>query len=282
MMEQMQDVRPSPIAGQWYPGSPDRLAGAVDRMLADAPAVDVPGQIVALVAPHAGYVYSGAVAARAFKLVAGLAVERVVVISPMHHPMPGAALTTGHDAYRTPLGVIPVDRGALDALGGRVALTPVREDPEHALEIELPFLQQTLDGPFALVPLMLRDQTWPAVRRLGEALADVLTGSPRTLIVASSDLSHFYAEGQAHRLDRAMLDRVAAFDPEGVIRVEERGAGFACGRGAIAAALIAARGLGADAAQIVGYATSADAGAGSSRVVGYGAAVIYRQSGADG
>jgi AmmeMemoRadiSam system protein B len=277
-MMQIEDVRPSPIAGQWYPGSPDRLAEAVDRMLDDAPPVDVPGRIIALVAPHAGYMYSGAVAARAFKLVAGLAVERVAVISPMHHPMPGAVLTTGHDAYRTPLGVIPVDRDALDALGERVTLTPVRDDPEHALEIELPFLQRALDRPFSLVPLMLRDQTWPPVRRLGEALADVLADGPRTLIVASSDLSHFYTEGQAHRLDRAMLDRVAAFDPEGVIRAEEEGAGFACGRGAIAAALIAAQGLGADAAQIVGYATSADAGAGSSRVVGYGAAVIYKKS----
>lgn len=276
MMQEITDVRPSPIAGQWYPGGADRLAEGVDRMLADAPAADVPGRIVGLVAPHAGHIYSGAVAARAFKLVAGLAVERVAVISPMHHPFAGATLTTGHDAYQTPLGVIPVDRDALDALGEHVELTPVRDDPEHAVEIELPFLQRALDGPFSLVPLMLRDQTWPAARLLGEALADVLAGGPRTLIVASSDLSHFYTEAQAHRLDRAVLDRVAAFDPEGVIRAEEQGTGFACGRGAIAVTLIAARELGADAARIVGYATSADAGGGVSRVVGYGAAVVYQ------
>lgn len=269
------DARPSPLAGRWYPGDAHQLAAAVDRMLADAPATTVPGRVVGLVVPHAGYVYSGPVAARAFKCAAGQEVERVVVVSPMHHPYQGEVLTTAHAAYETPLGAIPVDTRTIEMLAGRVPITPVSRDPEHAVEIELPFLQRALAGPFSLVPLMLRAQSWPAVRRLGEALAEVLGGGERTLLVASSDLSHFYADEQARALDRVMLDRVASFDPEGVIRVEERGEAFACGRGAIAAVMVAARALGADGVQIAGYGTSADASGDTSRVVGYGAAVMY-------
>lgn len=270
------DTRPSPLAGRWYPGDPRRLAATVDRLLADAPATDVPGRVVGLIAPHAGYIYSGPTAARAFRLVAGMTFDRAVVVSPMHHPYPGEVLTTAHAAYETPLGAVPVDTPTLEALADRIELTYVRHDPEHAVEIELPFLQRALDGPFSLVPLMLRDQSWPAVRRLGEALAGVLeTTAGRTLLVASSDLSHFYPDKQARALDRVMLDRVASFDPEGVIDVEERGEAFACGRGAIAAVMVAARALGADGVQIVGYSTSADTSGDTSRVVGYGAAAIY-------
>lgn len=270
------DIRPSPIAGQWYPGNPQRLAETVDRMLEAAPAASVPGEIVGLVVPHAGYVYSGPVAARAFRLVRGREVGRVVLVSPMHHPYADPVLSTAHGAYSTPLGVIEVDAAALSALAEQVPIARVRRDPEHSLEIELPFLQRALGGPFSLVPLMLRDQSLAGARRLGRALAEVLGSAQQTLLVASSDLSHFYPDAAARELDQVMLERIAAFDAEGVIEAEEQGQAFACGRGAIATVLIAARELGADAVQIVGYGTSADASGDTSRVVGYGAAAIYR------
>ncbi len=271
------DVRPSPIAGQWYPGNPDYLAATVDRMLDEAPAVRVPGRIMGLIAPHAGYVYSGAVAARAFRLVRGMSFERVVVVSPMHHVYFDPILTTAHQAYQTPLGLIPVDREMLTELARRIPIKPVVRDPEHSLEIELPFLQRALSEPFSLVPLMLRDQTYRTAERLGQAIAEVLgPESGSTLLVASSDLSHFYTQAQAEMLDRVVLERIEAFDPVGVIRVEDEGRGFACGRGAIATVLVAARALGADSVRVVGYGTSADATGDTQRVVGYGAAVIYK------
>lgn len=270
------DVRPSPLAGQWYPRSPARLAASIDAMLAEAPAVELPGEVVGLVVPHAGHRYSGPVAARAFKTVQGLYIDRVVIVGPMHHPYAGAVITTAHAAYETPLGVVPVDMALLHALAERVPLTPARRDPEHSVEIELPFLQRALPGAFSFVPLMLRDQSPRAVQALGEALAAVLGDAAGTLLVASSDLSHFYPDAEARQLDAVMLEQIATFDPAGVLRVEAAGHAYACGHGAIAAVLVAARQLGAEKVTVVGYGTSADTGGGASSVVGYGAAAITR------
>ncbi len=271
------DTRPSPIAGQWYPGNARDLATLVDRFLDDAPDTPIPGDIVGLVAPHAGYVYSGRIAAHAFRVVKGMSFDRVVVISPMHQVFYDPVLTTAHQSYWTPLGTVPVDHDALTLLGKKISITAVRKDPEHSLEIELPFLQQTLSGPFKLIPLMLRDQSYKVAQTLGNALAEVV-GEPggKTLLVASSDLSHFYQQNQAEQLDQIMLDAIAAFDPHRVIQVEDEGRAFACGRVAIATVLVAAKALGADHVQITGYGTSADASGDTFRVVGYGAAAIYK------
>jgi AmmeMemoRadiSam system protein B len=272
MAQQFSDVRPSPIAGRWYPGDARRLASSIDEWLADAPEVDVAGRVLALVVPHAGHPFSGPVAARAFRAVQGRSCDRVVILSPYHNLHPGGIITTGHAAYQTPLGSVPVDTSFVADLKERLDLTVVRRDPEHAVEIEIPFLQRALAGDWSLVPLMLRDQRLVMAESLGAALADL--ADARTLLVASSDLSHFYPDQEARKLDRLMLDQVEALDPAGVIRVEEEGKAFACGRAAIATVLVAAKQLGASQAQIVGYATSGDTTGDRQRVVGYGAAVV--------
>jgi AmmeMemoRadiSam system protein B len=280
------DLRPSPIAGQWYPGDPKRLAREVDGYVAAARLPPFSGQVVAVMAPHAGHRYSGPVAGYAFAALRGLSPELVAVISPMHHPYQQPLLTTAHEAYATPLGVIPVDGATLVALDERLqeqlgfGLTRVANDPEHSLEIELPFLQRVLSSPFQLLPVMVRDQSARTAQALGEALTEVLVGRP-SLLVASSDLSHFYPQNLANSLDDAMLRQVAAFDPQGVIHIEEAGKGFACGRAAVAAVLWAARGLGANRVQILRHATSGDVTGDYSQVVGYGAAVITRSAAAD-
>lgn len=270
------DIRPSPIAGQWYPGRAEQLAESIDRLLDAGPQAAVPGTIIGLVAPHAGHIYSGKVAADAFRLVQGKSYKRVIVISPMHSFYPQPVLTTGHEAYWTPLGAIPVDQVILEAIGKKVTLAKVRKDPEHSLEIELPFLQQALSGPFSLVPLMLRDQSYELAAKLGEAIAQVIGEPHGTLLVASSDLSHFYSEEEANALDQVMLKHIETFDPQAVIRADDEGRAFACGRAAIATMLVAARALGADRARIVGYGTSGDASGDHLRVVGYGAAAAYK------
>jgi len=277
------DVRPSPIAGTWYPGSSAALAESVDRQLAEAEVAPPEGQILALLAPHAGHIYSGQVAAQAFRCLDGLAPEVVCVVSPLHQLHAGQVLTTAHEAYATPLGEVPVDRSLVDRFAQALAdqadirLERVRRDREHALEIELPFLQRVLTTPFRLLPVMLRDQNRVTIEACGHALASALAGVP-AILVASSDLSHFFPAPVAGRLDAELLARVEAFDPAAVLAAEEEGVGFACGRGAIAAVLWAARDLGANRVRLLGYATSGDVTGDDTSVVGYGAAVVYRSA----
>jgi AmmeMemoRadiSam system protein B len=278
-MNTIKDLRPSPIAGQWYPGEPNRLAREVDGYIAAAQLPPISGEVVAVMAPHAGHRYSGPVASYAFAALRGLSPELVAVISPMHYPYLQPLLSTAHDAYATPLGTIPVDAPAVDALDELLqerlgfGLTRVANDPEHSLEIELPFLQRVLSAPFHLLPVMVRDQSANTAKALGESLGEVLAGR-QALLVASSDLSHYYPQEVANSLDAEMLHRVEAFDPQGVIQIEEMGKGFACGRAAVAAVLWAARRLGANHVQILRHATSGDVTGDYNKVVGYGAAVV--------
>jgi hypothetical protein len=277
------DLRPSPIAGRWYPGQSAALAASVDAHLRSAKVDSPPGEVVGVVAPHAGHVYSGGVAAYAFQAVRGAPLETVAILCPSHYHDDGPLLTSAHDAYLTPLGEVPVDREAVKRLRAELAaalnepeaLVEIRHDHEHAIEIELPFLQRVLDKAFGLVPVMLRDQSQRVARALGQALAGVL-GGRRALIVGSSDLSHYYPQDVAQRLDAEMLKQIDAFDPAGVLAAEAEGRGFACGHGAIAATLWAARDLGADHARVVKYATSGDVSGDYAQVVGYGAALIWR------
>ena len=274
------DVRPSPIAGQWYPADPRRLANSVDHFIQEAKLPAIEGQVVAVMTPHAGHRYSGPVAGYAFAALRGLQPELVAVVSPMHYLATPALLTTAHAAYETPLGIIPVDQEAMRLLeqalrDAGLGLTPVRHDPEHSLEIELPFLQRALGAEFRLLPVMVRDPSPEVAQALGQALAKVLAGRT-SLLVASTDLSHFYPQPIAKELDTELLRRVAAFDPRGVLQAEEEGKGFACGRGALAAVLWAAKELGANHVQILHYATSGDVTGDYSQVVGYGSAVVTR------
>ena len=274
------DIRPSPIAGSWYSDDPEELTASLDRYLGEKRPADRPGELVGLIVPHAGHRYSGAVAGKAFALARGSAPEIVAVVSPMHNMADAPVLTTGHEAYQTPLGTIPVDAKAVEAVSRELERTagfgiaPLRRDREHSLEIELPFLQRVL-GPFQLLPIMILDQQSRTAEALGRALAAELKGK-KYLLVASSDLSHFYPQTTALALDAEMLRRIEMFDPAAVMHAEDEGTGFACGRAAIAAVLWAARALGADAVRVVARATSGDITGDKSSVVGYGSAAIWR------
>jgi AmmeMemoRadiSam system protein B len=282
-METRDNVRPSPIAGQWYPDDPGGLASMVDQYIKAAQTTAIEGAIIAVIAPHAGLLFSGPVAAYAFALLQGLEPDIVAVISPMHHPYTHALLTSGHSAYQTPLGRIPVDRECVANLNSHLQdelgldLHPIHNDPEHALEIELPFLQRVLSNEFDLLPVMVRDQSRSISRALGAALAKTLQGR-KAIMVASTDLSHFYPQDMALKLDAEILKQLEAFDPEGVHQAEEEGKGFACGRGALAAVMWASKALGADTIKILHHATSGDVSGDYWRVVGYTAAVIVQKT----
>ncbi|NTU57040.1 MAG: AmmeMemoRadiSam system protein B [Anaerolineales bacterium] len=277
----MVDVRPSPIAGRWYEGNAKALARSVDEFLDNAKLPELEGEVVGVIAPHAGHVYSGAVAGFAFSALRDRQPDLVAVIAPMHHPYYEPLITTSHDAYHTPLGNILVDREALTELDVVLkselgfGLSAVPHDPEHSLEIELPFLQRALKSDWKLLPVMVRAQDPQVSEGLGKALAQVLRGRNFAL-VASTDLSHFYSQAAALKFDRAMLDTIESFDPEAAFDLERAGKGFACGLGAVTAVLWAARELGADRVKVLRHATSGDVTGDFSSVVGYGAAVILK------
>lgn len=274
----MKDIRPSPIAGTWYPGNAQQLIRSLDQQLASASSPSLEGEIIGVIAPHAGHRYSGKVAAHAFKLFVGLEPEIVAILSPLHTPYQGQVFSSGHSAYTTPLGDVPVDQDLIDKfeaeLKGELQLRRIKHDQEHSLEIELPFLQHVLPKPFKLLPIMIHQQTSEVARLVGNALGRVLQGE-NAVLVASSDLSHFYPAAKAEDFDRTILDRIEAFDPEAVITAEEDGVGYACGRGAIAAALWAGKSLGANRAKILSYAHFGAVTGDLHSVVGYGAAVIF-------
>ncbi len=275
------EVRPSLIAGRWYPGDPEILVWELDQYLKQAEVCSPPGNVWGVVVPHAGYHYSGGVAAHAFKCLRGLNPDLVVVISPLHHAHPARIVTTAYDAYTTPLGFIEVDTQMLERLDHRLqarhgyGMAWLERDGEHALEIELPFLQQIV-GQFRLLPVMMRDQRLETAKTLGLTLAEIVKGQ-NVLFVASSDLSHFYPQTEASALDQEMLHRLEAFDPEGILQAERDGRGYACGRGAMAATLWATQALGADRVTILDHATSGDISGDYEAVVGYGAAVIWQE-----
>ncbi len=275
------DARPSPLAGSWYPADPGVLKSSIQSYLDSAHDQHIEGQIQGIIVPHAGHQYSGKTAAQAFNLLSDLKPQYVAVISPSHQPVPGKLVTSAHQAYETPLGIIPINltmMGRLKEILEKNGLTlrAVRHDREHSLEIELPFLQTVFSHHFELLPVMIADQSTHTASTLGAALAELLDNE-NALIIASTDLSHFHPRQIALSFDTEMLSRIEAFDPEGVIRAEEEGFGFACGRGAAAAALWACQKLGADSVQVLGYSTSGDVTGDHSSVVGYGSAVIYQQ-----
>ena len=280
MMKTIKSVRPSPIAGTWYSANPGQLWQMIQGYLDEALNPDLPGEVVALVAPHAGYIYSGGVAGHAFKTIKGRHFDCVCVLSPMHQYYPQPLLTSAHTAYRTPLGEIPLAGDKLSLIHDQLTeiiglgLTPVTHDQEHSLEIELPFLQVALEGDFTLIPIMMRDQSRHVANALGEVLAHVLTEN--CLLVASSDLSHFYTESQANQLDHRVLNALEGFSPEGLFELKAQGQGQACGLAPIAVTLWAAAGLGATDVTLLKYSTSAATTGDTSSVVGYGAAAITR------
>jgi AmmeMemoRadiSam system protein B len=278
------DVRPSPIAGQWYAGEPALLRKRVQDFLDAAEVETLDGSVVALISPHAGHRYSGGVAAYAYRLVQGASYDFVAIVAPNHRiDNYSPYLVTAHAAYWTPLGEVPLATDLLDTLDARLGLSRVQRDLEHSIEIQLPFLQVALAKSssqagreqFQLVPLMLNDPSREACHELGQALAGVLRDR-NALLIASTDLSHFYNAETAARLDGAVTDCIAAFDPEGLLDVMASGKGQACGGGPTVAVMLAAQALGANRSKLLKYATSGDVTGDFHSVVGYAAAVLYK------
>ena len=280
-MNKITDIRPSPLAGRWYPAHPKKLAESVDSYIQAAQIPEIKGEILALISPHAGHQYSGPVAGYAFKTIAGLHPELVVILSPFHQYHPGAILTSGHQAYQTPLGEIPIDRKSIEFVSRSfqekigVELSEVQNDNEHAVEIILPFLQRALKGEFAILPLMLRQQDPDLMQSLGEVLAELML-SRKGLLVASTDLSHFQTARKANQLDQTIIQGIQSMDPENLYQAQQENKGSACGLGALAAVIWAVKTNESATAHILNYAHSGDITGDNTSVVGYTSAVLTR------
>lgn len=283
-------IRPATVAGGFYPAGAEELSATIHRLLSaaalKAAAPKAEGTIVAAVAPHAGYVFSGAVAAHTFAALKDGGFSRVVVLAPSHCASFGYSSVYDGDGYETPLGIVPVDTEfarRLAAMSPAIRLSDAGHEPapgggEHAIEVQLPWLQSVL-GEFRLVPVIMGDHTYESSRVLGVALAKLVAGDrdpAATLVLASSDLSHYHLYDDARRMDAKTLQGLSEWDYLGMARNFRTQTWEACGGAAIIAAMIYAERMGADRAQVLAYRNSGDVNGDRSRVVGYSADVFVK------
>jgi MEMO1 family protein len=261
-------IRAAVCAGSWYPRDAGALRAAVDAFLAGVQPIG--GRVHAVVSPHAGLMYSGAIAAHAYGAVSRQQYDVVVLVGPSHfHRFEGVAVW-GHGSFATPLGPLRVDAGLAAEL--RAAAPLVRESPtvherEHSLELQLPFLARLFPA-VPILPLLVGHQQAATVAALGDALAQVLHGRA-PLLVASSDLSHYQDRDTAARLDAVVVRHVERNDPDGLQASLAADPSHACGGGPMVAVMRAARRLGATHARVLGYGDSGDITGDTSQVVGY-------------
>lgn len=273
----MDALRKSVIAGSWYPGNPSVLKRDIAGFLNLVPDTESAGVVVSIIAPHAGYIYSGQVAAYAYKRICGNNYDAVIVAGPSHRAaFPGISIFS-RGGYETPLGIVPVDEELASEIkknSNLVSDIPAAHLQEHSLEIQLPFLQYIM-GNFSFVPLVMGDQGADACQELARAIYAAAQGR-KVLIVGSSDLSHFHSYNEASRLDSVALRHLKNSDARGLLSSLGKGNTEACGGGPMAVAMLVASMMGANSAQVLKYANSGDVTGDKSSVVGYAAAIYFK------
>jgi AmmeMemoRadiSam system protein B/AmmeMemoRadiSam system protein A len=285
------EVRKPAVAGAFYPDNPKVLAQEADRFLASVPHQPLPGRLIALAAPHAGYVYSGQVAAYAYKQIEGKTFDTVILIGSSHRAyFSGASLYDG-GAYETPLGLVPVNvkmAREMMSLNKGLRHVPQAHMAEHSLEVQLPFLQRLL-GNFRILPIVLGPRcSFEELEALAGTITQVVQGEGDVLLVASTDMSHYPAYDAACRVDRGTLTAMESFSPQAVAQNETRWleedipdlSCTLCALEAVMVTMMAAKALGADEVEVLNYANSGDVPIGDrNRVVGYCAVAFYQRGG---
>ncbi len=266
----MSRIRQPAVAGMFYDGDPRQLRKHVDMLLDEAETPQLRGEIKGLVSPHAGYVYSGPAAAVGYKALRGSTYDAVILVGPSHRELFDGVSVYPGDAYRTPLGEVPVNKEIREALVSQSDIIAISESGhrnEHCLEVQLPFLQRVL-GNFSIVPMIIGNQHGEICLALGDTIAQS-AAHKRILLVASSDLSHYHPYDSAVSLDRLVIERVEAFDEIELMKQLEGERIEACGGGPVAAVMHAAKLLGANQGQVLYYCNSGDITGDRSAVVGY-------------
>jgi len=269
------------VAGSFYPAEPLILAGRIDGYLKQAAPPKIDGDIIALNCPHAGYEYSGPVAAYGYKLISDKKFDTVVIIGLSHHLAFDGVSILESDFYETPLGKVPIDaeftKRLMKSGKGTVYFEPRAFEDEHSMEVQIPFLQRSLKD-FKIVPLVMGKPDYSTCKKLAQALVRTINDSnERVLIVASTDLSHRLAYRDAIAKDQVTLSEIMRFDAERFAVKVSEGECELCGSGPVLSALFAGGELGANRVKVLKYANSGDTAGDKSRVVGYGSIAIYRE-----
>jgi AmmeMemoRadiSam system protein B len=271
-------LRPVSVAGSWYPDDPARLANDVDGYVGRADVEPIPAPVIGIVAPHAGLMYSGHVAAFAYKAAATSGCTAIVLVGPSHFvPFRGVSLWP-EGAWDTPFGAVAIDTSLATAIRDScsdMVDVPAAHGREHSLELQMPFVARMWPG-IPIVPMVMGHQTRATAFALADALArSIERRAERTLLVASSDLSHYEDSATAGALDAVVVRHVEALDADGLMRALEAEPRHACGGGPMVAVLEATRRLGARECRVLEYADSGDVSGDKSSVVGYMAAAIW-------
>jgi AmmeMemoRadiSam system protein B len=266
-------LRPPAVAGRFYPAQPDKLVEALQRYV---DALEPRAQAIGIIVPHAGYMYSGHVAGAVFSRVD--IPRRSIILCPNHtgYGPPLSIMKSG--AWQTPLGVMKIDQALCEAL---MSMDPDLEDDaeahrfEHALEVQLPFMQHTAGASAVFVPITIGTGDWRGLEQLGQAIAGVLQRLDESaLIIASSDMNHYESDATTRIKDGKAIDKILAMDPAGLYKVVHDENISMCGYGPASAMLVASKMLGASKAELVRYATSGDVSGDFDHVVGYAGVVI--------
>ncbi len=275
-------VRMPAVAGLFYPDVSSILNAEIERMFERVKDIvgdkKIDGEIKAIIAPHAGYMYSGQTAAIAYFFVRGKDYDTVVVVSPSHREYFDAISIYDGKSYKTPLGEIEIDFEVAEEIvrmgNGLIEFSSYGHRAEHAVEVHLPFLQKALSH-FKLVPIVMGDQKADYCFRLGDILGEVLNGR-NALLVASTDLSHYYPYDVVVKFDKIVVDDVANFDEEKLMSDLEQHICEACGGGPTVAVMRAAKKLGANESKVLYYCNSGDVTGDRTGVVGYMSAVLFK------
>lgn len=272
------EVKAPAVAGGFYPGDRRELQDMVDRFLTHASSKSAEGKLLALVVPHAGYRFSGGVAAESYRQLKGSDVKTVILLGPSHHLSFNGAAVYADGEFGTPLGNVPVDKRVAGQLIDEKAGIAFNREPfakEHSLEVQLPFLQRVLPG-VSIVPILIGNPTRESYLRLTERLTGVLRKAPGVMLVVSSDLSHYHDSDTAGRMDRSVTDAVERLSTVDLEKLLSSGKGEACGGYPLLYALTVARNLGGTNGILYRYADSGAVTGDRKSVVGYAAMGLYR------
>ena len=251
-----EEIRPSILAGTWYPKDPEDIQKMIRDFFQRVDSPPLPGRIFGLISPHAGYIYSGQTAAYGYQQLKNRSFDVVVILSPMHHYGPGDYVINGDIAYETPLGNVPVQKDLLNQLMERVRIETIFFDQEHAIEIQLPFLQSVLDS-FSIIPIMVGHNRVDQVEEMVSGLTDILYDK-NPLLIASTDLHHMNQYEAVKSADARVAGALASFDLPVIRSVLSEPGCTVCGRVPISIVLEVAGRLGAHAVRILHQTTSAD------------------------
>ncbi|MDP1852677.1 MAG: AmmeMemoRadiSam system protein B [Candidatus Omnitrophota bacterium] len=274
-----QEIKDADLAGSWYPANKEELSALLDSFLSVVSAQEINGDVIALIQPHAGLVFSGPVAAYGVKAVKGLGIKTVIIIGFAHRKQFDGVSVYNQGAFDTPLGRLNIDKELSEALisqNKKIKSYPSAFDEENSIELQLPFIKKAFPDAL-IVPVAIGDQDFSTVRILSDALYNVLKDRKDCLLIASTDMSHYLSYLDAIERDKRTIGILKQMSADSIFRENIlSGGNMFCGVSGVAAVVLAGQKLGADSIKILKYANSGDTAGDKSRVVGYLSAVIYK------